>query len=320
MNQGGDDLEDDFVPDETVALSDEEGPGYAQLDDEDVFVDDEAQSPSEDDEGEETSNNAESAIAAKKRKRREKEKEKKAKRRKFAETVEVVQASVAAQPPHELAEYLSSIQVKSFTKLSAIELDDLRIPDSLIDSGYDSMDWSSDAGPIGRFYNEEWALSSVVQACLTLCYSALPSLRVRLAQRSKTNGAPTLMYIAGAALRVADVTRILKDRQLRGEKGGDVAKLFAKHFKLAQHVTFLKQTKVGVAVGTPGRLGKLLNETDALNLSALTHIILDITHKDAKNRNLLEIPETRDEVLRTVLNNDQLLKGIKDGKIQVVLF
>jgi len=91
--------------------------------------------------------------------------------------------------------------------------------------------------------------------------TALPNLRLRLSQRSKSSGAPTLLYIAGAALRVADVTRILKDKKLRGDKGGDVAKLFAKHFKLSQHVTYLKQTKVGTAVGTPGRLGKLINET-----------------------------------------------------------
>ena len=88
----------------------------------------------------------------------------------------------------------------------------------------------------------------------------LPNLHTRLSQKSKSNGAPTLLYIASAALRVADVTRILKDKRLRGEKGGDVAKLFAKHFKLAQHVTYLKRTKIGSAVGTPGRLGRLLNE------------------------------------------------------------
>ena len=72
------------------------------------------------------------------------------------------------------------------------------------------------------------------------------------------------MFIAGAALRVADVTRILKDRKLRGDKGGDVAKLFAKHFKIAQHIAYLKQTKIGIAVGTPGRIGKLLNDTGRL--------------------------------------------------------
>ena len=74
-------------------------------------------------------------------------------------------------------------------------------------------------------------------------------------------GAPTLIFVTGAALRVADVTRVLKDKKLRGEKGGEVAKLFAKHFKLEEHVTYLKRTKVGAAVGTPGRIGKLLCET-----------------------------------------------------------
>jgi protein CMS1 len=109
-----------------------------------------------------------------------------------------------------------------------------------------------------------------------LCPSSLvlPTLRVRLAQRPKSNAAPTLIYIAGAALRVADVvslhavcprrnliflqTRVLKARKLRGDRGGEIAKLFARHIKLDEHVTYLKRTKIGAAVGTSGRLGKLL--------------------------------------------------------------
>ncbi|KAF8892611.1 U3-containing 90S pre-ribosomal complex subunit-domain containing protein [Infundibulicybe gibba] len=149
---------------------------------------------------------------------------------------------------------------------------------------------------------------------------ATPTLHTRLAQRSKSNGAPTLLFITGAALRVVDVTRVLKDKKLRGEKGGEVAKLFAKHFKLSEHVTYLKRTKVGAAVGTPGRIGKLLCETDALNVSALSHIIIDVTYRDAKKRSLLDIPETRDEVFRTVLGGHQVLKAIREGKIQIVLF
>jgi protein CMS1 len=89
----------------------------------------------------------------------------------------------------------------------------------------------------------------------------LPNLCTRLSQKSKAKGAPTLLFITGAALRVADVTRVLKGKKLRGEKGGEVAKLFARHFKLEEHVTYLKRTKVGAAVGTPGRIGKLLCET-----------------------------------------------------------
>jgi len=148
----------------------------------------------------------------------------------------------------------------------------------------------------------------------------LPTLRTRLSQKSKSKGAPTLLFVTGAALRVADVTRVLKDKRLRGEKGGEVAKLFAKHFKLEEHVTYLKRTKVGVAVGTPGRIGKLLCETDALTLSALTHIILDVTFRDAKKRTLFDIPETRDEVFNTVLGSSRVREAILQDRIQVVLF
>jgi protein CMS1 len=79
-------------------------------------------------------------------------------------------------------------------------------------------------------------------------------LRTRLSQKSKSNGAPTLIFVTGAALRVVDVTRVLKDKKLRGDKGGEVAKLFAKHFKLEEHVTYLKRTRICAAAGTPGRM------------------------------------------------------------------
>jgi len=148
----------------------------------------------------------------------------------------------------------------------------------------------------------------------------LPTLQTRLGQRSKSNGAPTLIFLAGAALRVADATRVLKDKRLRGDKGCEVAKLFAKHFKLSDHVSYLKRTKVGAAVGTPGRVGKLLCETDALSISALTHIILDASYLDAKKRGLFDIPETCNEVFRTVLGAPQVLKAIREDRIQVVLF
>jgi protein CMS1 len=90
---------------------------------------------------------------------------------------------------------------------------------------------------------------------------AVPSLHKRLLQRTKSCGAPTLLFLTGAALRVANVTRVLKNKTLQGEKGGAVAKLFARHFKLEEHVKYLKANKIGSAVGTPGRVGKLLCDT-----------------------------------------------------------
>lgn len=75
---------------------------------------------------------------------------------------------------------------------------------------------------------------------------------------------------------MADVTRVLKDKHLRGEKGGDVAKLFAKHFKLEEHVAYLKRTKIAAAVGTPGRLGKLLCDTGTSVFHYISqHVLID---------------------------------------------
>ncbi|KAJ7694149.1 U3-containing 90S pre-ribosomal complex subunit-domain containing protein [Mycena rosella] len=294
----GDDLEDDFVLDSIVALSEDEAesseeghdPMSAQSEDHEEPESSIAQSTSEKNE--------------KKRKRREKEREKfkEKKKRKLAANEPEFERSIAEQPPPELAEYLEKMQTKTFAKMSAIELGDMHIPaDSIADTSI-------------------WTGPRTLDNLVDFIVKVLPNLRLRLSQKSKANGAPTLLFVAGAALRVVDVTRVLKDHKLRGEKGGEVAKLFAKHFKLAEHVTYLRRNKIGSAVGTPGRIGKLLCETDALTVSALSHIILDVSFRDSKKRNILDIPETRDEVFKTVLGAPKVLQAIKEGKIQVVLF
>ena len=43
-------------------------------------------------------------------------------------------------------------------------------------------------------------------------------------------------------------------------KDATVAKLFAKHIKLKDSVTFLKSTRTGIAVGTPTRLKDLMED------------------------------------------------------------
>ncbi|KAF7304715.1 Protein cms1 [Mycena kentingensis (nom. inval.)] len=286
-------LDDDFVPDGTFDDA---------HDDEDAYDSDAHQASHSD--AEEPPLSAAPVVSdaanSKKRKRnREREKFKEKKRMKLAATSEPEPELPSARSPYELAEYLLSMQAKTSNKMSAIELEDLRIP---ADAIADTTAWT---GP--RTLSE---LPDFIA-------KVLPNLRLRLSQKSKTNGAPTLLFIAGAALRVADVCRVLKDKKLRGDKGGEVAKLFARHIKVAQQVSYLLRTRVGSAVGTPGRIGKLL-EDDALQISALSHIILDSSFQDAKKRTLLDIPETRDEVFKVF--SGSVLEGIKAGKIQVVLF
>jgi protein CMS1 len=124
------------------------------------------------------------------------------------------------------------------------------------------MDGIEEPGRLGGFYCARYVfIVPKSPSAFTFQSKAVPSLHTRLLQRTKSSGAPTLLFLTGAALRVADVTRVLKNKTLQGEKGAGVAKLFAKHFKLEDHVSFLKKTKIGSAVGTPGRVGKLLCDT-----------------------------------------------------------
>ncbi|KIL68642.1 hypothetical protein M378DRAFT_900200 [Amanita muscaria Koide BX008] len=239
-------------------------------------------------------------------------------RQKRVEDITPVHALITNQSPGELSTYLSSLQATTLSELSSLELEDVRIPEYSV---ADTRAWTGarTLDVLVEFIEKGLGHSSCVRF-LSDSFVVSPTLRTRLGQRPKNSGSPTLFFLAGAALRVADVTRIFKDKKLKGSKGGEVAKLFGKHFKLAQHIAYLKKMKVGVAVGTPGRIGKLLQETDGLSISALTHIIFDATHRDAKNRNLFDIPETREDIFRSVLGVPEIIKGIKEKRIQIILF
>jgi protein CMS1 len=71
---------------------------------------------------------------------------------------------------------------------------------------------------------------------------------------------------------------------------------------------------------------KCFNPTDGVPAQeslygvALTHVVLDVSYRDAKNRCLFDIPETRDELFKTVLGAPLVIEGLKAGKIHVVLF
>lgn len=94
-------------------------------------------------------------------------------KRKVAESLEIIQPpSIAAQPPAMLVDYLSSMQAKTFSKMSGIELTDIQIPgkemrfsscreyliqsaDREFGSGYDTMEWIQEPGPAGGLYNQK---------------------------------------------------------------------------------------------------------------------------------------------------------------------
>lgn len=59
---------------------------------------------------------------------------------------------------------------------------------------------------------------------------------------------------------------------------------------------------------------------DSMAVSALTHIIIDLSYRDTKRRSVLDITETRDEVFGKILSHKSTLQGIRAGKVQLVLF
>ncbi|KAK1319308.1 hypothetical protein QJS10_CPB04g01417 [Acorus calamus] len=101
-------------------------------------------------------------------------------------------------------------------------------------------------------------------------------------------GSPALFVISASALRSLELLRGLKS--LTGECRA--AKLFAKHLKVEEQVSLLKN-RVNIACGTPNRINKLI-DIDALKLSRSSVIVLDL-EKDSKGYSLLTLPQVKQE-------------------------
>lgn len=81
--------------------------------------------------------------------------------------------------------------------------------------------------------------------------------KFRLDRASETKGAPHTLIISAAALRSSHVATAMRKYQ---SKNAMVAKLFAKHIKLKESIEMCENNRLGIAVGTPGRILELLKE------------------------------------------------------------
>ncbi|GAA6060132.1 hypothetical protein JCM10212_001429 [Sporobolomyces blumeae] len=212
---------------------------------------------------------------------------------------EVQRDETAILPVEVLADRIAEKQKKALPNLTGLELDEMRISQSMI------HDTSSVA---------------TRDSLLAFMKEAFPVACNTLAKMPKATGSPRVIVLAGAALRVADLCRDVKSFKTKTKDGLiDVGKLFAKHFKLAEHAEYLQKTHVGIAVGTPNRIEKLLNETDSLKLTHLSHLILDTSHLDAKNRSLFDLPDARGDLFK-LLGCSKVMERLREGKMKVVLF
>ncbi|KAG8727290.1 hypothetical protein FRC12_022639 [Ceratobasidium sp. 428] len=145
-------------------------------------------------------------VAGKKRKRTQKPPaEPKAKKPKPPPQNAPTRHISMCQSPAALAQLLERALIKAFPKLSDLEREELVLPEpALVDTTQ---------------FTTERTHATLPDFISATC----PNLAARIAQRPKHHGAPTALVVAGAALRVADLTRTL--RPLKGESGGEIAKV-----------------------------------------------------------------------------------------------
>jgi protein CMS1 len=113
-------------------------------------------------------------------------------------------------------------------------------------------------------------------------------------------GSPVVLIVCPGGMRSADLVR-----SVRSLSTLPVAKLFAKHFKFEEQRAFLQKSRPAIAVGTPARLEALI-ATGALSLDSLQLLVVDATHRDEKQRSIIENTKKEFlEMLKRLLPNMQ---------------
>lgn len=253
------------------------------------------------------------------------------------------------------ADYLTTKQSASLAKLSELELEELRLRESML------LDTTAFTQP--RTVD---TLADFVRSCMP---SIAKSVNDAKDPAVSQPGTPALIILTGNAQRAADLARGLrplgpqlptsaeastnddtsagpaKRRKLgnggskaQGQKGAaseskessssnkallggfSVAKLFARHFKLKEHEAWLREHTTPLAAGTPQRVAALI-ASGSLRLDSLQAIVIDQTWVDAKQRSVLDSFETRDELMK-LLALEAVMASLKRSKApaKLVLF
>ncbi len=91
--------------------------------------------------------------------------------------------------------------------------------------------------------------------------------------------------------------------------------------KVEEQISFLSQNEVEVAIGTPNRMLKIIEQQGVENnlIGSARCVIVDASYKDQKQRTLFDIPECRKDFF-TFLKNSGCLEGIRSGVIKLYMF
>ncbi|CAK7225240.1 Protein cms1 [Sporothrix curviconia] len=195
--------------------------------------------------------------------------------------------AVARMDAPAAAAYLARQTKRYASDLSEIELADLGVPAAaFVDASSYEKDRTLDN------------LADFLEDMAPVTETGRPGSKGKGKQIMQTapeaKGAPHTIVVTGAGMRAADLVRAVRSFST---KNNFVAKLFAKHIKLSEAVSFLEGHRTGLAVGTPARLIDLL-EQGALSVAHLRRIVVDASHIDQKKRGVLDMQDTTLPVVR----------------------
>jgi ubiquitin carboxyl-terminal hydrolase 48 len=119
-----------------------------------------------------------------------------------------------------------------------------------------------------------------------------------------------VVILSSSALRAVEFLKPLSVFRCK------IAKLFAKHMKVQEQVELLSKSYQPIAIGTPGRMKKLL-EMNALSFQHTTHLIIDL-QIDKKNMTILDLKDTAIEVVEIL--QYYALEHLNENKMKIVLY
>lgn len=194
-----------------------------------------------------------------------------------------------AMQPTELSEYILSSFKRQRKDISSVELNDLRLP-------------SSSTFTIKFSSPEE--LSKRIK-------DHLPDHKKLLTHSSKHL---SILVLSSSAIRATEIIRIFGD--LRKQCG--IGKCFAKHFKIEEQLKFFDNKRPAISVGTPNRLIKLFASGHEYFSFENTKLVIIDTHRDQKQRNIFEIPETCGDLLD--FYSETIRPALEAGQCKLLFF
>uniref|UniRef100_A0A3Q2ZXS4 Cms1 ribosomal small subunit homolog n=1 Tax=Kryptolebias marmoratus TaxID=37003 RepID=A0A3Q2ZXS4_KRYMA len=135
----------------------------------------------------------------------------------------------------------------------------------------------------------------------------------KLQKQHTEKSSAAVLIVCSSALRTIELIK-----QLTAFKGeAKAVKLFAKHIKIEEQVKLLQKGVTHIGVGTPGRIGALI-EREGLSLQSLRYLILDWNWRDQKLRRMVDIPEIKLDLMK--LLESVILTACKEHKVKIGLF